>query len=332
MLGYIGAFEKRCGDRFDGCATFFKASKFKMVQRHRVEYRMDGISLMDRDNVGLILILERQQSTAKHRRGRNTESTTPTLFPQSYPKICVANTHLLYNPKRGDIKLAQLSKLFAEIDQLTSANRTALNITTQSTYAKDDNHRRRHCPIILCGDFNSSPTSSVIQFVSQGSLQYPGLNRKIISGQRRESTRHSDPICDDCILQRGTLPPWGLNVNNSCKYEHQIDPEIHQNYDTILHHLNLASIYHYGDDHVTTTEQAVDYIFYSNDRVYAYPNSDTASSGSCSNTSYRIRPVSYLNLYTKEHMNKMPCLPNMQLSSDHICLLSKLSYLASNTE
>lgn len=332
LLGYIGAYEKRYGDNLDGCATFFKASKFKMIKRHRVDYHIDGIPLMDRDNVGLILMLEHQQSTGRHRRGHDTNASTSTHSSQPSPQICIANTHLLYNPKRGDIKLAQLTKLFAEISQLTSANLAASNINDQGASAKDHDQHSRHCPIILCGDFNSSPTSAIIQFVSEGLLPYLGLNRKVISGQRKETTRHSDPIGDNCILQRGALPPWGLNINNRCKYAHQIDPEIHHNYDTLFHNLNLTSIYRYHDDYLTTASQAVDFIFYSSNTVYSRPDTDTVSNGTSSKTAYRIQPVSYLNLHTKEEMNSMQCLPNFQLSSDHIHLLTKLSYLASNTD
>ena len=34
-------------------------------------------------------------------------------------RLCVATTHMLFNPKRGDIKLAQLAVLLAELDRFT---------------------------------------------------------------------------------------------------------------------------------------------------------------------------------------------------------------------
>jgi mRNA deadenylase 3'-5' endonuclease subunit Ccr4 len=37
--------------------------------------------------------------------------------PSPDDKIVVANTHLLFNPRRGDIKLAQFMVLMAEIDK-----------------------------------------------------------------------------------------------------------------------------------------------------------------------------------------------------------------------
>lgn len=34
--------------------------------------------------------------------------------------FCVASTHLLFNPKAGEVKLAQLAYLFAELHKLAS--------------------------------------------------------------------------------------------------------------------------------------------------------------------------------------------------------------------
>mmetsp|Transcript_41030 Transcript_41030/g.66015 ORF Transcript_41030/g.66015 Transcript_41030/m.66015 type:complete len:446 (-) Transcript_41030:763-2100(-) len=81
-------------------------------------------------------------------------------------KICVCTTHLLYNPGRGDIKLLQLQMLF--------------KILKNTQQAHDE------CPIILCGDFNSTPNSAVYHYVTEGSLQDGmELDRRKVSGQHR---------------------------------------------------------------------------------------------------------------------------------------------------
>ncbi|KAJ7393706.1 Protein angel 1 [Desmophyllum pertusum] len=67
--------------------------------------------------------------------------------------LCVSNTHLLFNKKRGDIKLAQLACLFAEIEELARI----------SSPGKTD---PCYHPIICCGDFNSTPFSPIYDFVS----------------------------------------------------------------------------------------------------------------------------------------------------------------------
>ncbi len=35
-------------------------------------------------------------------------------------RFCVANTHLLFNPKAGEVKLAQVAYLFAELHKMAS--------------------------------------------------------------------------------------------------------------------------------------------------------------------------------------------------------------------
>lgn len=63
-----------------------------------MEYFQPGVPVLDRDNVGLILKLRpKTEATSKIRDGETC--------------LVVANTHLLYNPKRHDIKLAQAALL-----------------------------------------------------------------------------------------------------------------------------------------------------------------------------------------------------------------------------
>lgn len=76
--------------------------------------------------------------------------------------ICVANTHLLYNPRRGDIKLAQLAILLAEISRLSRLPDGSTN------------------PVVLCGDFNSTPWSPLYSFLTRGCLEYGGLQMGMV--------------------------------------------------------------------------------------------------------------------------------------------------------
>lgn len=104
-----------------------------------MEFYRPDVPLLDRDNVGLVLLLQ------------------PKMASGASPTICVAHTHLLYNPRRGDIKLTQLAMLLAEI----------ANVAHQ----KDGSF----CPIVMCGDFNSVPGSPLYSFIKEGKLNYEGL-------------------------------------------------------------------------------------------------------------------------------------------------------------
>lgn len=138
-LGYHCEFKRRTGIKPDGCAVVFKRERFSLVSCHPVEYFRHGVPLLDRDNVGLVLLLQPIDSSG------------------SSANICVANTHLLYNPRRGDIKLAQLALLLAEISQVAQLSDGGV------------------CPVVLCGDFNSVPWSPLYHFIKESKLEYDGM-------------------------------------------------------------------------------------------------------------------------------------------------------------
>ena len=50
----------------------------------------------------------------------NQIRTTPPLHQNEHPniRVIVANTHLLFNPKRGDVKLLQVMKMISRIEQI----------------------------------------------------------------------------------------------------------------------------------------------------------------------------------------------------------------------
>lgn len=82
-------------------------------------------------------------------------------------RIVICNIHVLYNPKRGEIKLGQVRTL---IDRAYSVSRQWDN-----------------APVIICGDFNSTPKSPLYEFISMQKLDLSGLSREQISGQYSSS-------------------------------------------------------------------------------------------------------------------------------------------------
>ncbi|KAF9192245.1 Protein angel 1 [Haplosporangium sp. Z 767] len=126
--GYTGFFKKRNGKKKDGCAMFYRNESVKAVSIHGVDYNLNHFT--NRDNVGIVAMLDIKQ-------GNETK------------RVCVATTHILFNPKRGMIKIAQLCILLQE--------------------AKNLIEREEHdVPIVLCGDLNSLPHSIVIQYLLSG--------------------------------------------------------------------------------------------------------------------------------------------------------------------
>lgn len=71
----------------------------QLVEHTSVEYFQPNISILNRDNVGLV---------AKF---------SPKLHPTR--EFVIATTHLLYNPKRQDVRLAQMQLFLTEIERIS---------------------------------------------------------------------------------------------------------------------------------------------------------------------------------------------------------------------
>ncbi|XP_029791152.1 protein angel homolog 2 isoform X1 [Suricata suricatta] len=303
-LGYHCEYKMRTGRKPDGCAICFKHSKFSLLSVNPVEFYRRDVPLLDRDNVGLVLLLQ------------------PKLASAASPVICVANTHLLYNPRRGDIKLTQLAMLLAEISSVA--------------HQKDGSF----CPIVMCGDFNSVPGSPLYSFIKEGKLNYEGLAIGKVSGQEQSSRGQR-------ILSIPIWPP-NLGISQNCVYEVQQLPKVEKTDSDLTqteldktevlvtaeklsshlqHHFSLSSVYsHYFPDtgipEVTTCHSrsaiTVDYIFYSaaKEDVAGQPGAEVALVGG-------LKLLARLSLLTEQDLWTVNGLPNENNSSDHLPLLAK---------
>ncbi|KAF5286054.1 hypothetical protein FQA39_LY16458 [Lamprigera yunnana] len=97
-LGYKSIFKQRTGERTDGCAIYYKESMFNLIEYTTVEYNQYNISILNRDNIAII---------AKFSPKNNIHN-----------EFIVATTHLLYNPRREDVRLAQTQVLLSEVDRI----------------------------------------------------------------------------------------------------------------------------------------------------------------------------------------------------------------------
>ncbi|XP_052391466.1 protein angel homolog 2 isoform X1 [Carassius gibelio] len=299
-LGYHCEYKWRTGLKPDGCAVVFRRERFSLVSCHPVEYFQRGIPLLDRDNVGLIVLLR------------------PIDPHCSLTNICVANTHLLYNPRRGDIKLAQLAMLLAEISRVAQLPDSKV------------------CPVLLCGDFNSVPWSPLYQFIRDSRLEYDGLTIGKVSGQE-ENPRGQRIL---------SVPVWprSLGISQQCQYESQTTDSDLRDLEqpkpdgftkaSIEHCLKLTSAYsHYlkesGQPEITTchsrTAITVDYIFYSaalGDVMvqavffFVYPECSVPPEKG-------LQLLGRLSLVGEDELQKVNGLPNQHNSSDHLPLLTR---------
>ncbi|XP_077991188.1 protein angel homolog 2-like [Glandiceps talaboti] len=325
LLGYDGVYKRRTGNKHDGCATFHRRSKFDLVSHKLVEYYKKDAYPLDRDNVAVVVLLK------------------PVKSKFSRQRVCIANTHLLFNPRRGDVKLAQLGILFSEIDKLAAKPATKKSV--------------EYYPVILCGDMNSEPYSPLYKFISRGYFMYNGVAETSVSGQHRGYNGRTLPyplwsqkmgVTDKCQYvsvaedRKGKEKPMGdeeKTANEANKVKDNEDEDgwevvipkgmKHQFSDTIRHNFYFKSVYnHYALDNsreVTTnhdrTNCTVDYIFYSTTAEEREVKSrrGVVYFERCEG---KLKLLSRLSLFSDRQASQMGGLPNHKISSDHFSLLA----------
>ncbi|KAM8921660.1 protein angel homolog 1 [Pelodytes ibericus] len=350
-LGYSCHYKRRTGRKTDGCCTCFKSVRFMLLRESHVEYFRPGIDVLNRDNVGLVLLL-----------GPILEESLKEKY--SPRPVCVANTHLLYNPRRGDIKLAQLALLLAEVDKV-SLTPEGLNY-----------------PIILCGDLNATPDSPLYRLLRNGILRYKDLPAWKVSGQQKYCTTPHP-----CLLP-SPLWPDAVGITDHCRFatlstlkkggrlvykrenllqlrycecalqrppnlcmmigvtDNEPDPQAEATQivppssfaDTqsplvwspliLQHSLNLTSVYSHflpvkGRPEVTTIPMGVgstvDYIFYSSEPIAE----GSMSHGVRFYQDNELKLLGRLCLLSEDDLLAAHGLPNPFCCSDHLCLLAR---------
>ncbi|XP_017983283.1 PREDICTED: carbon catabolite repressor protein 4 homolog 6 isoform X2 [Theobroma cacao] len=149
--GYSGIWKMRTGNAMDGCAIFWRTSRFKLLHEEYIEFNKHGL----RDNVAQICVLELLS--------QHTPENTSAPLKSSANKVVVCNIHVLYNPRRGEIKLGQVRRLLEGAHSVSKS--------------WDD------APVVLCGDFNCTPKSPLYNFISEQKLDLSGVDRDKVSGQ-----------------------------------------------------------------------------------------------------------------------------------------------------
>lgn len=301
-FNYGVLYKKRTGDKPDGCAIFFRRDLFELVDHQDVEYYQPSVKLLDRENVALIAKLQVK--------GNPTQ------------RLVVATTHLLYNPRRQDVRLAQIQVLLAELDRLAFCGRFA-------------NGTPKYTPSIVCGDFNLQPYSAPYMLMTTGYLQYDTLSAKTL-----------EPNGPGSPLGRVLLPP-SLGITDDCRHENTVDrtdqddvrttrlynsqcraprpPQPDQPSEpfcqgTLRHHLKYASAYRHhigeGNQEASTFQRewiTVDYLFYSKHQ----------HTGGKSFTESDLKLVSVYALPTVRQAREIYAIPNMYFGSDHFALAGR---------
>ena len=168
--GYEGVYKQKTrqsmglAGKVDGCALFWRRSKFHLVESYSIEFNevaqrqatsvlglnprsdegMQFLNRLSKDNVAQLVVLEHIQQAALGRTSQQREVN----------QICVANTHLYSNKDFPDVKLWQAWQLLQELESFVV-------------------NRGTNLPLIICGDFNSTPDTAVYDLLSRQTV-HPG--------------------------------------------------------------------------------------------------------------------------------------------------------------
>lgn len=184
LRGYTGIWKMRTGDPVDGCAIFWRASRFKLLHEECIEFNKLGL----RDNVAQICVLESIN--------QNYSGSTSSLPASSTGsnKVVICNIHVLYNPRRGEIKLGQVRALLDKAHAVSKIWNDA--------------------PIVICGDFNCTPKSPLYNFISEQKLDLSGLDRDKVSGQASAEIRAPRQFSPNPRIQLTDNSAQGLTMND----------------------------------------------------------------------------------------------------------------------
>jgi len=267
-LGYQGCFKVKTREsmgrkgKIDGCATLFRKDQFILRSEHLTEYntvaqqRTKNSRALNRclkGNVALILVLDAVDGSGP---------------------IVVANTHLFWDPDLTDVKLFQADVFLNELELVLQKHHLDA----------------RSVPIIIGGDFNSEPNSSVYELISNGI----------------------------CTLSRADVPNDSYGVLGTCNLRHSM--HLRSAYSAIGNEPNFTN-------YTSNFVGVLDYLWYSPETLAAtaileIPDEDVLLQADW-------EPDSITGQEPKTHGERKG-IPNTQWSSDHIALMTEFQVVKPN--
>ncbi|ORX56649.1 DNase I-like protein [Piromyces finnis] len=295
--GYTGFYKQRTGIEEDGLAIFIKNNEYNVLLHQTIEYKMTDLSpSLDRDNVALITVLEHKKSKIR---------------------VCVATTHLLFNPNQGIIKFAQYQTLTLTIREILRNN-------------KDYN---ANIPIIVTGDFNTRADSILYNYIVSGHEKIKTIinETKTLSGQqgnnfnklsRFEYNKEYKSACQESFSDSMNCIKEMMELHDSCDYE-----KINKTKNELHSPFKLKSVYHthessshekerkYVTSYINYNKSLVDYIYYSDGLEVKSASLDN----DINHKELKVVPVKCLEPLNSSYPYN---LPNRNFPSDHCSLVT----------
>ena len=183
--GFEGQYKQRTqasNKKKDGCAIFFRTSRLALSGWEAIEY--NDLAALPLPAVPEQLVLEQPPDVmdARTRLERDCVGLLAELTLQgtdgSARSLVVGTTHLFWNPDFDDVKVAQAGLLMQRLARFLATRFTA--------------QEGARIPVVLGGDFNSLPSSTVVEVITGPTLHVPRLSRHANSLALRDLSL----ICD----------------------------------------------------------------------------------------------------------------------------------------
>ncbi|RUS89094.1 hypothetical protein EGW08_003157, partial [Elysia chlorotica] len=180
----------------DGCAIFFRKSKFEKVNEYHVEFNQlatrEGASNTDTDMINRVSTKDNIAIVAVLRTKPGAYENSPVPAPKGLSQLLMVSTaHIHWDPALPDVKLVQTMMLVEELQKFVreASMQFRPNAPPPSMDAGD---MCNSMPLILCGDFNSLPDSGVYEYLSKGRLDtlhqdFEGQNYQVFMKDRHDN-------------------------------------------------------------------------------------------------------------------------------------------------
>ncbi|KAL7058412.1 hypothetical protein AAHC03_016389 [Spirometra sp. Aus1] len=150
--------------KVDGCAIFWLTDKFELIAHFNHEFMLSCSSVSEHPSALLLNRVMTRDNVA-------LSAVFKTKGPSNVAdrRFCVSTGHIHWDPEQSDVKLIQsimwTAELWAHLEQLSA---TSSPDKEKGSGAVVESGAASKIPVIFCGDFNSLPTSGVVEFLSKG--------------------------------------------------------------------------------------------------------------------------------------------------------------------
>ena len=162
----------------DGCATFYKSSKYILLDKQLIDFANIAINRSDMKN----------QHDIFNRVMPRDDHAVVTFFENRMTgtRMIVLNTHIFWDPQFPDVKLIQTAILMEQLSKYAEKYARWPACKDKKTYSLSEdntdspaepasepapsmeNSSSTQIPMVLCTDLNSTPDSSVYELLSTG--------------------------------------------------------------------------------------------------------------------------------------------------------------------